>query len=265
MAALVRSALFLYNLERIGQRFMKLFAFTFALLIAFAVGISAQEISDAARPGGAVKPAPGVSSVEDLAKSVLTAHGGEKLKKMRTLVLKGSVDLNVFNQSMPGAFSTAVSGDKYFFEIVSAMQNLKQVYDGKETRSSIDGFALPPITSMGFPLLTRIGDQGYSITALSEKQKKKGFRITTPEGFYTDFIIDEKTNQVKGYDSAYDVGGRTVTTAVEIKSYELVEGITVPKNYSQRFDLGSMTAYANFKTKTIQVNTPIEDSAFSLK
>jgi len=204
-------------------------------------------------------------SAADTAKAALAAHGGEKLKKMRSFLMKGSVDLTAMGQAMPGAFSTAVSGDKYFFEINSAAQRLKQVYDGKEMYSSIDGFSLPPVTSMGFPLLPRVGDAGFVITALGEgKKKKKGFRMTTPEGFYTDFYLDEKTNQIKGYDSAFEVGGRVVTTSVEIDEMMLVEGITVPKKYSQRFDLDKITAYANFNTKTVMINSPIEDAAFAI-
>ncbi len=236
-----------------------------ALIGIFTFGVSGQR-STGSKPS--VPPPPSRSAADtaqDLAKATLAAHGGDKLKKVRTLVMKGSVDLNVFNQTMPGAFSTAISGDKYFFEIVSAVQRLKQVYNGQDTYSSIQGFSLPPVTSLGFPLLPRVGDEGYIIAALESKKKQRGFRITTPEGFYTDFIVDEKTNQVKGYDSAYDVGGRIVTTSVEIKAFEVVDGVTVPKNYSQRFDLGSMTAYASFKTKTIQINSPIEDAAFALQ
>ena len=217
--------------------------------------------------GDTLNPRPGGAAIspDDIAKATLSAHGGDKLKKLTSLVMKGSVDLNVFNQTMPGAFSTAISGEKYFFEITSAVQRLKQVFDGRETYSSIQGFSLPPVTSLGFPLLPRVGDKGYAITALDSKKKKRGFRITTPEGFYTDFIVDEKTSQIKGYESAYDVGGRIVTTSVEVKAYELVDGISVPKNYSQRFDLGTMTAYATFKTRTIQINPPIEDAAFALR
>lgn len=201
----------------------------------------------------------------ETANATLIAHGGEKLKKMRSLVLKGSVELTVMGQSLPGAFSTAFSGDKYFFEINSVVQSLKQVYDGQQSYSSIEGFALPPITSLGFPVLARLGDRGYVVTALGNTvKKKKGFRITTPEGFYTDFFVDEKTNQVKGYESSYDVNGRVVTTSVEVDGVQTVDGIVVPTKYSQRFDLDKLTAYANFNTKTVLVNSTIEDSAFAI-
>ncbi len=201
----------------------------------------------------------------DIARSTLAAHGGDKLKNLKSLVLKGTVEMNVFNQAMPGAFSTAVSGEKYYFEINSAAQKLKQIFDGKQVYSSIQGFALPPVTSLGFPVLPHVGDTGYVIAVLAEGVKKrKGFRITTPEGFYTDFFVDEKTNQIKGYESSYEVNGRIVTTSVEVDEFETVEGIVVPKKYSQRFDLGQMTAYANFKAKEILVNSTIEDSAFAI-
>lgn len=201
----------------------------------------------------------------DVAKAALAAHGGDKLKSMKSLVLKGSVDLNFNGQSLPAAFSTAISGNKYFFEINNPVQPLKQTFDGQQTFSSIQGFSLPPVTSLGFPLLPRVGDTGYAVSALSDaKKSKKGFRITTPEGFYTDFYVNEKTGQVKGYDSSFESSGRVVTTSVEIEGFQTVDGIVVPTKYSQRFDLGAVTAYANFKTKEVLVNSTIEDSAFSI-
>ena len=245
--------------------FMRTIGFILALLAIMMGGVFAQGSLPAAKSGPAPQPITAAASPDDIAKEALAAHGGEKLKKLRTLVMKGSVDLNVFNQTMPGAFSTAISGDKYFFEIVTGLQKLKQVFNGQRTYSSIDGFSLPPVTSLGFPLLPYVGSEGYVISALNSKKKQRGFRITTPEGFYTDFFVDEKTCQIKGYESAYDVGGRTVTTSVEVKSYEVVDGVTVPKNYAQRFDLGAMTAYASFKTKTILINTLIEDAAFAVQ
>jgi hypothetical protein len=200
----------------------------------------------------------------DVARATLAAHGGDKLLKMKSLVVKGAVDLSTMGQAMPGAFSTAFSGDKYFFDINSAMQQLKQVFDGRETFSSLPGFSLPPVTSVGFPIMSKIGDTSYTVAALPATKKRKGFRITAPDGFYTDFYVDEKTSQIKGYESAFEVSGRVVTTSVEIDEFQTVDGVMIPKKYSQRFDLGQITAYANFKAKEILVNTKIEDSAFAI-
>lgn len=205
-----------------------------------------------------------VSTPMETAKATLAAHGGDKLLRMKSLVVKGSVDLNTMGQAIPGAFSTAFSGEKYFFDINSAMQQLKQVFDGRETFSSLPGFSLPPVTSVGFPIMTKVGDTSYTVAELPATKKRKGFRITAPDGFYTDFYVDEKTSQIKGYESAFEVSGRVVTTSVEIDEFQTVEGVVIPKKYSQRFDLGQITAYANFKAKEILVNTKIEDSAFAI-
>ena len=75
--------------------------------------------------------------------------------------------------------------------------------------------------------------------------------MTSPDGYFTDFYLDEKTNQIKGYDSSYDLNGRAVTTSVEIDKYRVVDGVTVPEKYSQRFDTEQLTIYANFKAKEI--------------
>lgn len=203
----------------------------------------------------------------DLAKAALAAHGGEKLKQLKSLVMRGSVDIttSAFNQSIASTFVTVISGEKYNYELNNPFQPLKQVFDGKQTFSSLQGFSLPPITSLGFPLLPRIGDTGYVISPLTdEKKKKSGFRITTPEGYYTDFSINEKTSQIKGYESSYEYNGRLITTSVVVDQCLLVDGVLIPERYSQRFDLGQLTAYAAFKSKVILVNSTIEDSVFAM-
>jgi hypothetical protein len=206
-----------------------------------------------------------VVSPFDIAKATLAAHGGDKVKNIKTLVMKGSLEMNVFNQITPAAFSVAISGEKYSFEINNPIQPMKQVFDGSRTYSTIPGFQLPPVTSLGFPLLPKVGVDGYAITELTDvKKKRKGFRITTPDGFYTDFYVDEKTSQIKGYESSYIVNERSVTTSVEIDEFQTVDGVVVPKKYSQRFDLGNITAYANFKSKDIFVNATIDDKVFSV-
>ncbi|MDQ3179904.1 MAG: hypothetical protein M3Q33_05225 [Acidobacteriota bacterium] len=203
----------------------------------------------------------------ELAKATLLAHGGDGFKNMKTLIVSGSVDVTTtqFPQTIPATFVIILSGDKYRLEIQNPIQPLKQIYDGQQTSSTINGFNFPPINRLGLPLLQKLGEKDFIVAALSEKlKKKKGFRITSPEGFYTDFFIDDKTGQVKGYESSYDINGREVTTSVEIDKFRTVEGAIIPERYSQRFDLGQITIYASFKAKEISVNTKINDDVFSL-
>lgn len=203
-----------------------------------------------------------------LARQTLDAHGGEKLKKMSSLVIKGAVEVTAATtaQAIPATFVTIFSGDKYRIEINNPFQPVQQTYDGTRTSASIrGGFTLPPINRLGFPLLPRVGDTGFVITSLpAEKKKKAGFRMTSPEGYFTDFYIDAKTGQIKGYDSTYMIDGRTITTSVEIDKMRIVEGVVVPEKYVQRFDMGQITIFAEFKAKEILVNSPIDDSVFAI-
>ena len=236
----------------------------FPLAAAFVVLLLTM-FSAAQSKGPAAKAVAGADA-ETIAKAAFQAHGGEKLKKLKTLVVRGSVDVtsSAFNQAIAGGFSTVISGNKYILDIQTPFQSLKQVFDGENTVSSIPGITLPPVTSLGFPMLLRFGDTGYVVSALPEdKRKQKGFRITAPDGFYTDFFVDEKTNLIKGYESAYEVGSRRFTTAIEIDKNRLVDGLTIPEKYAQRFDLGGMTAYSSFKAKEILVNSAIDDAVFA--
>ncbi len=240
----------------------------FCLITLVVISAMTSFTQDAKSPNKPATDKPAVVIIDngpaELAKVTLAAHGGDKLKKMRSLVLRGSVDITgAFSQIIPATFVLIIAGDRYVFELNNPIQPLKQIFDGKNTYST--GYELPPVTSLGFPLLTKIGETGYVIAALPEaKRKKKGFRVTTPDAFYSDFFVDEKTGQIKGFESSYDVDGRIVTTSVEIDEFQTVESVIVPKRYSQRFDLGQMTAYANFKTKDILVNSPIADDVFSI-
>ena len=201
-----------------------------------------------------------------LAKLAVEAHGGEKLRAMKTLVVRGSADFttSAINQKFPATFVVVIAREKYRFEINNQFQPVKQVYDGVNTSTTIrGGMTLPPITKLGFPVLAMVGQPGYVITSLPGSKKKKGFRITSPEGYATDFYTDEKTNQIKGYDSSYDINGRQVTTSVVIDKLRIVDGISVPEVYAQRFDTEQITIYADFKTKDILVNTEVADDVFS--
>lgn len=201
----------------------------------------------------------------ELAKVALTAHGGDKFKKMKTLVVRGTAEVSGSpTMSFPGTFATIYAGDKYRLEISNPVQPFKQVYDGQQTLSSVDNFHLPPINRLGLPLLPKIETEGFTVAALPDKNRKKGFRITSPEGYYTDFFVDEKTGRIKGYEASYESNGRKITTSVEIDKMREVSGIIVPERYAQRFDLAQFTIYANFKAQEILVDSEVNDDVFSL-
>lgn len=216
--------------------------------------------------GALAQPATDFTAERELARLAVEAHGGEKFRAMKTLVVTGGVDITTsqFPQAIPATFVTIFAGDKYRFELNNPFQPIRQANDGTKTTSTIqNGFTLPPVNRIGFPVLQRIGETGFVVTAIPDnKKKRKGFRVTSPEGYQTDFFLDAKTNQVKSFDSVYTVGGRTVTTSAEIDRLKLVDGILVPERYVQRFDLDQFTVYANFKAREISVNGDVADDVF---
>jgi hypothetical protein len=243
---------------------MKKFLSLFFIAI-FAIGINAQTSAGNTTTSAGTTPAID-SSLMDLAKATLLAHGGEKFKSAKTIIMRGSVEVSAPNsaQTLPAAFNIVFAGEKYRFDILAPpILNFQQVSDGQQTFSSMAGISLPPMNRLGLPLLTKLDDTGFVVSGLPEKlKKKKGFRITSPEGYYTDFIVDEKTLQVKEYESSYEVNGRTVTTSVAVSKYRDVEGVLLNERFSQRLDMGQFTSYADFKAKEILVNSEVRDDVF---
>lgn len=241
------------------------------LIFAFAAGAFAQQDDKQKKDEKEKTPLATVaisktSTPMELAKAALAAHGGDKFKNMKTLVVRGSAEISGSpTQVISATFATIFSGEKYRLEIVNPLQPFKQVYDGENTTSSLPNFQLPPLNRLGLPLLAKIDEKGFTVTELPEKSKKLGFRITSPEGYFTDFFLDEKTGQVKSYAAKYDFNGREITTAVEIDKLKDVEGILIPEKYSQRFELGQITMYSNFKAKEILVNSAVADDVFTMK
>ena len=243
---------------------MKNLALLFIILLVASAVAFAQGPQVAATPASTKTVA---SPAVELAKAVLAAHGGDKLKQMKTLMLSGSVDLTAFNQGIPGTFAMIFAGDKYRIDLNNPMQPVKQIFDGTNTLTLLpNSFKLPPIDRVGFYVLGKIGEANWPITALPDTSKgKSGFRITSPDGRSTDFFVDDKTKQIKSYDCAFDFDGRTGTTSVEIDKYRTVQGVLVPEKFAQRFDLGQITAYCSFKAKDMSVNTEVADDVFNIE
>ncbi|MCC6824912.1 MAG: hypothetical protein IT172_04125 [Acidobacteria bacterium] len=202
----------------------------------------------------------------ELAKAALEAHGGRKLSDLKSMTIAGSVDVNVFNQVLPGTFAMVFEGEKYRIDLNNAAQPLKQVFDGTQTFTQIpNSFTLPPLDRVGFYVLRKVGDPSYPISMLPASAKgKSGFRITAPDGHFTDFYIDEKTKQIKGFDSAFEFFGQKGTTSVVIDKFRTADGVIIPERFSQRFDLGQITAYCDFKAKDIRVDTEIAPDVFEI-
>ena len=130
--------------------------------------------------GKTASPAPESFAVEKaLANMVLAAHGGPKLKAMKSFMIRGTVDIatSAITQTIPATFITVFAGDRYRIELNNPFQPFKQVYDGVNTTSSIrGGLTLPPINRLGFPLLPRIGDAGffYYLAAREKEDHRAG-------------------------------------------------------------------------------------------
>jgi hypothetical protein len=204
----------------------------------------------------------------EIAKAALAAHGGDKLKNLKTLIVRGSAEVSGSpTQVLAATFAMIFSGEKYRFDIQAPpMVNFRQVSDGQTTNSSLRGLSLPPLNQVGLPVLSKIEEKGYVVAALPEKFKKKmGFRVTSPDGYYTDFVIDEKTNRIKEYESTYEMNGYPATTSVAVDQYRDVNGILVNEKFSQRLEMGQMNFYANYKAKEISVDTEIADDVFTMK
>jgi hypothetical protein len=206
------------------------------------------------------------SAHEVAARRALEVHGGEKLRNLTSLVVRGSAEISGSPQiTFPATFSTIYAGDKYFLEITNPFQPLKQVSDGVATQSSLPGFSLPPVTRLGLPMLQRIGDEGFRVEPLPEKLRRRpGFRVVSPEGFFTDFIVDQRSGAIRSYESAFEIEGRLISTAVEVDRLKDVDGIKVPERYSQRLELGQFTVYVSFRANQILVNSELEADIFKV-
>jgi len=200
----------------------------------------------------------------ELARAALTAQGGDKFKNLKSMMLIGSADLYAPNstQSIPGKFVIVTTGDKVRIEIdARPIFNFKQIFDGQRSYSSIPGAEMPPPSKFGLPVLAKFDQPGYTVSALPDKKKLRGFRIVDAEGNLTDFFVDPTTARVMQYLTPYN--GYMFGT--ENSKFREVDGVLVPVNFSQRLEMQAGAFFAEYKVKDVKINQTIGDDVFVIQ
>jgi len=200
----------------------------------------------------------------ELAKAALAALGGDNFKKLKSSFVTGSANLYAPNQaqSIPATFAMAMAGDKVRVDISSSqMPGFKQIYDGQRSFSTLPGIEIPPPSKFGLPLLGKLDQPGYAVSAIPDRKKLRGFRITDPEGNTTDYYIDPTTARV----SEYVIPWQGYTFGSSISKFAEVDGVLVPMNFSQRFEMPMGAYFAEYKVKTVKLNGPISDDVFVIQ
>jgi hypothetical protein len=238
-----------------------------ALLAILTAAVSARAQGDAKPVATTIKPATSAvaitatTSPADMARAAFLAQGGDKYKSVSSMVLRGSVDLYAPNstQSVPGGFLIVTSGDKVRIEIdARPAVAFKQIYDGEQTYSSLPGVQMPPFNKIGMSMLLKHDQAGYTVTALPDKKKQRGFRIADAEGFTTDFYIDPATGRVMSF--MVPLQGHTFGN--ENKKFKEIDGVLVPSNFTWRMEMPQGAFFAEYNVKDIKLNNPIGDDVF---
>jgi len=241
----------------------------FVCLVAFGITLSAQEqTSGKPAPAAGAATAPAVmitpeSTPIDLAKAAFTAQGGEKFRAVQNMMLRGSVSLYPPNspQSIPGSFSIVTANDKLRMEIdARPIIVFKQIYDGQQSYSSMPNVEVPPLSKFGLNVLSKFDQPGYKVSAIPGKKKLRGFRISDPEGYTTDFYIDATNGRVMEFFLTY--GGYTFGTANN--KFKEVDGVLIPFSFSQRFEMPQGPFFAEYSVKEAKLNQTLGADAFAI-
>lgn len=234
------------------------------LLLAATVPISAVSVS---AQGTATKTTAAAVSISatttplELARAAYTAQGGEKLKTVKNMVLRGSVDLFAPNstQSIPGGFVIVTAGDKLRLEVDARPAiTFKQIFDGQQAYSSMPGVDLPPANAIF--VLTQFDQAGYTVSAIPDKKKQRGFRIADSKGTVIDYYLDPTTARVM----SFLIPHGNYTFGTENKKFKEIEGVLVPSSFTQRLEMPQGAFFADFNAKDIKLNQSFGDDVFSI-
>ncbi len=203
------------------------------------------------------------TSPEDLARAALAAQGGEKFKQVKSLVLIGSVELYAPNstQSLSGKFAIVTSGERVRIDVNAPLLSFQQIYDGQNSYTSLPNTPpLPPPSTFGLPVLMKFDQPGFKVSAIPDLKKRRGFKITDPDGNVTDFYIDPTTARVVNFltqRSGY-------TFAVENTKMKEVDGVLIPYNFSWRLEMKQGAAFAEYSVKDAKLNQAVGDDVFAI-
>lgn len=199
----------------------------------------------------------------DLARAALGAMGGDKYRNAKSIFMTGSADVSApqSTQVLPATFAMTYAGENSRLDLQSPFVNFYAISTATRSYSSMKGFQLPSLNKFSTRLLIKVDQPGYVVTALPNRKKLRGFRMTDPDGDSTDFYIDPVTARVMSYEFTY----RGTRTVVEHDKFRVVDGVLIPEKFAQKFEIGAMgTAYADFKVKQASVNIEIEDDLFAI-
>ncbi|HEY8410427.1 MAG TPA: hypothetical protein VIK76_03450 [Pyrinomonadaceae bacterium] len=249
----------------------KTFLGSFAIVVLLGTTPVAQEPAKSAATNGTPSTTPATPAInitpdttpKELARAAFMAQGGEKFRAVQNMTLRGSVKLYPPNsvQSLPGAFSLTTAGEKLRLEIDARPAFVvTQIYDGERTYSSMPNIVVPPLTKFGWGALARFDQPGYEITALPDKKKQRAFRIVDPDGYTTDYFIDPKTGRVMTFLLYFN----ELTLGTDTSQFKEMDGVLIPFNFSQRFEMAMGAFFAEFSVKEAKLNQQLGPDAFAI-
>ena len=248
---------------------LSLFLLLFSTAVVFAqtaAGAPPAANGNAASTASAIPPAPAInanSTPVELARAALAAQGGDKFKNVKNIWIYGDVNLYSPNSSFtqPGKFSLVTAGAKMRLDVESPVIKFKQIFDGQQSYSSMPGVQMPPADKFGLFVLTKYDQAGYTVSALANEKKLRGFRIVDPDGNTTDFYIDPVNARVIKYVSPY----MGYTFGTENSKFKEIDGILIPFNFTQRLEMAMGAFFADYKVKEAKINQPLNDDVFVIQ
>ncbi|HYW69786.1 MAG TPA: hypothetical protein VE961_02050 [Pyrinomonadaceae bacterium] len=251
---------------------MRKYALSLALVLVVFTSAAAQKTdppksgSDAKSEASTIPAPPPItdkSTPMELAKAALAAMGGDNFKKLKSSYVTGTVTLYAPNstQSQPGTFAIAQAGVKVRVDIVSPVIVFKQIYDGQQSFSTIPGIEIPAPSKFGLPVLAKFEQAGYTVSAIPDKKKLRGFRIVDSEGNTTDYYIDLTNARISECVIPY----QGYTFGSTFSKFREVDGVLMPANFTQRFEMPGGAYFAEYKAKDMKLNGPISDDVFLIQ